>query len=149
MSYRPYASIISEAQAANSNLSAIMINQSGNTIGNLTPVAVDNDGRLTLIDVSDEDSVVALAGVTSASIANNSSGPVALAGRIENITTSFAHGDYLYVSKTGGLTNVLPSIGNAGFLEGDAIIRVGVIVRNSTTPSQKDLLVKMQLVGKL
>jgi len=149
LSYRPYAAIIAEAQAANSNLSATMINDTGSVIPILTPVAVDNDGKLALIDVSDEDTIIALAGVTSQAIPNASNGSVALAGRIENITTLFLHGEYLYVSKTGELTNLTPNIGVGGFVAGDAVIRVGVIVRNSTTPAQKDLLVKMQLVGKL
>lgn len=149
MSYRPYSAIIAAAQAANSNLSANITNLSGLTISELTPVSIDTDGYLTPIDVSDEVTVISLAGVTKEEIPDNSSGPVALAGRIENIATPFAHGDYLYVSKTGELTNIVPELGQNGFVAGDAVIRVGVIVRNSTTPSQKDLLVKMQLVGKV
>jgi hypothetical protein len=149
MTYRPFAAIIAEAQAANSNLITQMENQSGSLIPALTPVAVDNNGYITTIDVSDEDTVFSIAGVTKASIANNASGDVSLAGRIENVSVSFAHGDYVYVSKTGGLTNQHPAIGVNGFVAGDAVIRVGVIVRNTNTPSNKDLLVKMQLVGKL
>jgi hypothetical protein len=149
MTYRPFAAIIAEAQAANSNLITQMKNQSGSLIPALTPVAIDNNGYITTIDVSDEDTVFSIAGVTKVSIANNASGDVSLAGRIENVSVSFAHGDYVYVSKTGGLTNQHPAIGVNGFVAGDAVIRVGVIVRNTNTPSNKDLLVKMQLVGKL
>ena len=149
ITYRPYSAIISAAQAANSNLSSTITNLSGSTIPILTPVSIDSDGYLTTIDVSDEETSISLAGVTKEEIANNSSGSVALAGRIENITTPFAHGDYLYVSKTGELTNIVPELGSNGFVAGDSVIRVGIIVRNSTTPSQKDLLVKMQLVGKV
>lgn len=149
MTYRPYAAIIAQAQAANSNLTAQLINDTGSNIPILTPVSVDSDGRLITIDVSGDDSVISIAGVTAEEILDGSSGSVALNGRIVNITTSFLHGDYLYVSKTGGLTNEVPTSGVNGFVDGDAVIRVGVIVRNASAPSQKDLLVKMQLVGKL
>jgi hypothetical protein len=149
MTYRPYAAIIAEAQASNSNLTAQMKNQSGSTIAALTPVAIDDNGYITTIDVSDEDTIFSIAGVTQAAIADNATGTVSLAGRIENVSLPFAHGDYVYVSKTGGLTNQHPAIGVNGFVAGDAVIRVGVIVRNTNTPSNKDLLVKMQLVGKL
>jgi hypothetical protein len=149
MTYRPYSAIIAEAQASNSNLVAQMKNQSGSTIAALMPVSVDNNGYIVPIDVSDEDTIFSVVGVTQASIANNALGSVLLAGRIENISISFAHGDNVYVSKTGDLTNQTPQIGINGFVAGDAIIRVGVIARNTNTPSNKDLLVKIQLVGKL
>ncbi len=149
MTYRPYAAIVAEAQASNSNLVTQIRNESGSNIGALTPVAIDDDGYLTTIDVSDDNTVFSIVGVTQGLIANNTIGNVSLAGRIENISVPFAHGDYVYVSKTGGLTNQLPEIGVDGFLEGDTVIRVGVIVRNTNMPLNKDLLVKMQLVGKL
>lgn len=149
MTYRPYAAIIAQAQAANSNLSTQMRNESGSGIDALTPVSVDNNGYLSTINVSDDDTIFSIVGVTQVFIANNSSGSVSLTGRIENVSIAFAHGDYVYVSKTGGLTNQHPEIGLNGFIAGDAVIRVGVIVRNTNTPSNKDLLVKMQLVGKL
>ena len=149
MTYRPYSAIIAEAQAANSNLVTQIRNQSGSSIDALTPVSIDDDGYLTTIDVSDDNTVLSIAGVTQVSIANNATGNVSLAGRIENVSVPFAHGDYVYVSKTGGLTNQQPEIGVDGFLEGDAVIRVGVIVRNTNTPLNKDLLVRIQLVGKL
>lgn len=149
MSYRPYDAIIAQAQASNSNLTVDILNDTGLTIANLTPVAVDDDGRLSLIDVSDDNTILSIAGVTSAAILDGSSGPVALTGRILNTGIGFAHGDYLYVSKTGTLINQIPEVGINGFVVGDAVIRVGVVVRNATTPANKDILVKMQLVGKL
>jgi hypothetical protein len=126
-----------------------MINDSGSTIPVLTPVAVDADGRLQLVDVANDDASISLAGLTFEDILDGQSGRVTLTGKIENITTPFAPGEYLYVSKSGGLTNLIPQIGFGGFVSGDSIIRVGVIVRNADIPSNKDLLVKMQLVGKL
>jgi len=149
MSYRPYSAIIAAAQAANSNLSAQIKNETGSSIAAITPVSINSNGTLTTIDVSDESTVFSIAGVTKASIAHNSSGEVALAGRIENVSVPFAHGDYVYVSKTGGLTNQHPAIGVNGFVAGDAVIRVGIIIRNASTPANKDLLVRMQLVGRL
>ena len=149
MTYRPYAAIIAEAQASNSNLSTQIRNESGSGIAALVPVSIDDNGYLTTIDVSDDNTVFSIVGVTQSFVANNSSGLVSLAGRIENVGLSFAHGDYVYVSKTGELTNQHPEIGINGFVAGDAVIRVGVIVRNINTPLNKDLLVRMQLVGKL
>jgi hypothetical protein len=149
MSYRPYSVIIAAAQAANSNLSIQIKNETGSSIAALTPVAINNNGTLTTIDVSDDSTVFSVAGVTKVAIAHNSSGEVSLAGYIENVLVPFAHGDYVYVSKTGGLTNQHPTIGVDGFVAGDAVIRVGVIVRNANTPANKDLLVRMQIVGKL
>jgi hypothetical protein len=149
MTYRPFAAIIAEAQASNSNLITQMKNQSGSLIPALTPVAIDNNGYITTINVSDENTVFSIAGVTQVSIADNATGAVSLAGRIENVSLPFAHGDYVYVSKTGGLTNQHPAIGVNGFVAGDAVIRVGVIVRNTNVPSNKDLLVRMQLIGRL
>lgn len=149
MSYRPYAAIIAEAQASNSNLTVELLNESGMTIDELMAVGIDSDGKITTIDVSDETSSLKVAGVTTESIPNLSSGIVALTGRIENITTTFSHGDYVYVAKNGELQNSIPEIGQDGFLAGDTVIRIGVIVRNADTPSNKDLLVKIQVIGKL
>lgn len=99
--------------------------------------------------MSDENTILSVAGLTTATIPNLSSGPVSLAGKVPNVSVSFAHGDYLYVSKTGGLTNIGPEIGVDGFVAGDTVIRVGVICRNTANPLQKDILVKIQVVGKL
>jgi hypothetical protein len=81
--------------------------------------------------------------------ANGAVGDVVLAGKIENVTTSFDFGDYLYVSKTGGLTNQLPSIGVDSFVSGDFVIKMGLVTRNRTTPANKDYLIRVEIVGQL
>ena len=61
----------------------------------------------------------------------------------------FVEIDVLYVSKTGGVTNVKPSIGVDGFTAGDVIIRLGVVSKNRDNPSNKDLIVNVAIIGVL
>ena len=124
-------------------------NQSGSTIAKAVPVKIDALGYIAPIDPSVEADAFAIVGVTNASIADNTTGKVVSNGLLENITTSASYGDSVFVAKDGSLTNVKPSIGVGGFVAGDWVIRVGVISRNVTTPSQKDLLVNITIVGQL
>jgi len=123
-------------------------NNTGSTIPKGTPVKVTSVG-VALVNVSLEADVDAIAGVTRADISNLSQGDVAAAGLIENITTSFSTGDAVYISKTGILTNIKPSIGVNSFVAGDFVVRVGVIATNTGNILQKDLLVSIQLMGQL
>lgn len=153
MSYRPYSVIIQEAvtQAASQSgfLQTELDNNSGSSISAFQPVASDGNGEIKAIDPSVENDALKTLGVTTTSIADGSSGDVVTHGRLDNITTSFSFGDYVYVSKTGDLTNVEPSVGVASFVAGDWVIRIGTIVKNKTTPSQKDLMVNVTVVGQL
>lgn len=149
MSYRPYAAIISAAQAASSGIKFEIYNNSGSTIAALQPVASDSNGKIIAIDPSTELTAVKIIGVAGQSIADGAYGLVYSHGKFENITTSFGFGDYVYVAKDGTLTNIEPSEGVDGFVAGDFILRVGVIVRNRTTPSQKDLVINISIVGQV
>lgn len=149
MSYRPYQVIINAAAGASSAITIELQNSTGSAIGALIPVTIGSDGKLKTVDVSSDTDAIKNVAVTVASIADGDHGSVVLAGKIANISTSFDFGDYVFVSKTGDLTNVVPEIGVGGFVEGDAHIRIGVITRNRDNPANKDLLVKIEAVGVL
>lgn len=150
MSYRPYQSIIDAATSASSGSQRISVrNESGATISYLQPVSIDSNGTLKSVDVSSESDSIKSVGLAMANIPNMSDGDILISGRFENISTSINFGDYVYISKSGGLTESLPTEGVNGFVAGDYVVRVGVIARNATNPSQKDLLVSIMLVGQL
>lgn len=132
-----------------SSVKSSFSNTSGSTLTKLTPVRVTNTGSIAVIDVAVEAQALAIAGVISADTVTGSSGSVVASGRIESVTTSAAFGDTLYVSKTGGTTNIKPSEGVAGFIAGDYIIKLGVVASNATTPINKDLLMAIQIIGQI
>jgi hypothetical protein len=115
-----------------------------------TPVSYGSLGTLQRVDVSSEALSTATFGVvSSASIGVGSTGSVCTSGKMENVVGSFTFGDVIYVDKTGSLSNTKPSIGVGGFVSGDSIVRIGVILRNKTNPLLKDLIIGVQYVGKL
>jgi len=123
-------------------------NNTGNTVYKATPARISISG-IESIDVSNEAEANAIAGIVRSDISDANEGEIVSAGLLENITTSAAIGDIMYVSKVGDLTNIKPSIGVNGFVSGDWIIRVGVIAKNSSNPVLKDLLVNIQIIGEL
>lgn len=124
-------------------------NNSGSTLNKLTPVRVDSFGNVSTIDVSVDVESLASVGVAAATIGNLTTGDICIYGRIENVTTTGVFGDALFVSKTGGVTANPPTIGIDGFVSGDWVIRVGVIIKNNTVPANKDVLIAVQVVGQL
>ena len=150
MTYRPYDVIISQAASAGSSANKMQItNQSGSAIPVLYGVSIDDNGRAKATDVSVENDAIRCAGISTQNINNNSDGEIVTTGKLENITTTLSFGDWVYLSKTGGLTNTKPEYGTGGFTSGDWAIRVGVIARNAANPSNKDLLVSMLLIGQI
>jgi hypothetical protein len=146
MTYRPYDKIIEQAVVEVGVIRRTNAeNQSGQTIPILSVVSIDATGRIKQTDVSVEAEAKSLCGITLQSIADNSTGEIATDGIVENITTSLTFGDLVYLSKTGTLTNIIPEIGIGGFVAGDAVIRVGVIARNAANPSNKDLVLRIEL----
>lgn len=123
-------------------------NQSGSAIPKGTPVMLTSSG-MALIDVSQESNVDALAGVVKIDVSNSTTGSIVSSGTIENLVTAFAVGSTVYINKLGLLTNVKPTIGVNGFGEGDFVIKIGMIAPNVTNPSNKDLLVGIQVMGVL
>lgn len=133
------------SQAVQSNGS----NTTGSTITQLTPVYVTSSGVLAIIDPSVEADVQAIVGIAGADIVNGLSGNVASNGRILNITNSYPYGTQLYLSKTGGVTPTQPSIGVGGFVAGDFVVSLGVVVQNNSNHSEYDFIVRIDLVGQL
>lgn len=119
------------------------------TLSALTPVYVNASGDIAAVDPSFESKSFGSVGIVVSDISSAQFGDIACFGRMLNITTSTSFGDILYVSKTGTLTNVKPSIGVGGFISGDWVIRVGVVCKNIATPTNKDLLVNIVVQGQL
>lgn len=150
MTYRPYSAIIAAAQASSTKLSVGLANNSGYGIDALQPVTpVPGTGEIQAVDVSAGSTTFRVLGLASQAIPDGSSGDVVTHGRIQNVSTSFSFGDFVYVAKDGSLTNVEPLIGVGGFAEGDVAIKVGMIVKNKDNPSQKDLIVNVEYGGTL
>jgi hypothetical protein len=143
MSYRPYNALKA------SGLESKFQNGAGVIIEKATPVRKTSTGTIDFINVSIENEVLALIGVTSSSILTDGLGPVITHGRIENVTISATFGDAIYLGKDGFLTNVKPDIGVGGFVAGDYVVRVATIARNETNLLQKDLVLEITLVGQL
>lgn len=123
-------------------------NNTGFSIPKFIPVKLTASGMET-IDPSVEADVDALAGLTRDIVLNGQSGQVVTSGLVENTGLSYAVGTIIYVSKSGGITDTKPSIGVGGFVEGDFVIRLGVIVENEGNPSLRDCLLNIQMVGQL
>ena len=100
------------------------------------------------VDVASEADIFSLVGISSSMISTGNYGDVVTQGRVEDID-GFDFGEYVYISKSGGLTNVLPDEGSYGFVSGDWVVKVGVIAKNPSDPILKDLIVNMQIVGQL
>lgn len=143
MSFRPYQKINA------SSVSDSRPNNTGSPLPKGTPVRINVSGELDIIDVGVEAEAFSAAGVVLETIANGASGDIINSGKITDITTTAVLGDVVFVSKTGGLTNVKPSIGVSGFVAGDLVIRVGVIAKNEDNPSLKDLIVSLAIVAQL
>lgn len=139
--------VLESAAAPVSNTDTIE-NHSGSTLPKFTPVGLDTNGYADVIDVAVEDSAFSAFAVLSEDIADAAAGSYISNGRLADIT-GFNLRDVLYVAKDGSLTNLKPSVGVGGFLDGDYIIRVGVVKRNVDVPSQMDLIVNVQVVGQL
>lgn len=149
MSYTPLNAIISAVSLNMTSTQTSLVNNSGSAIAALTPVRVNATGNMELIDVSDESSALTVVGITTQSVSNNVSGTIVTQGRIADISTAFAVGDYVYVSKTGDLTNILPEAGSNGFIVGDYIIRIGVVAKNEADSNKKDMFIGMSIIGQL
>jgi len=124
-------------------------NNTGSAIAKLTPVRSDASGDMDTIDVSIENEALAIMGITAEEIVNSESGRVITSGRIKDITTTASNGDIMYISKTGSLTNVKPSLGVGGFVSDDFVIFTGTVTKNQEDPLKKDLIVNITIIGQL
>lgn len=132
-----------------SNPAIILTNNSGATILAYTPVRIDTNGDIDTIDVSVESEARSAIGVVDTNVVNTAQGEVRADRVIKNVSLGFSFGSILYINKTGTLTDTAPSIGVNGFLAGDMVVRVGIIAKNQDNPVNKDLILDIDIVGKL
>lgn len=138
-----------QGKGSSRQLSTNFQNASGGTLIQATPVSVNTSGQLIAMDVSSEAIVSAIVGVCGIDIPNSATGAVVDCGRLENVVLGFSVGDPIWVSKAGFLTNVKPNIGVGGFLAGDFVIFIGVIVKNEFNALQKDIQLMVSITGQL
>ncbi len=125
------------------------VNAEAFTLVKTTPVTVNALGQMVKVNVSSDSSVAGILGVAAVDTPTTATGSVMDVGRLENITTSFAIGDPVYIATDGTLINVRPDIGVSGFTAGMYVIFVGVIVKNEFNGANKDLKVYMDVIGTL
>lgn len=116
------------------------------------PVSADINGKITPTDVSNETSVERFLGLTAALIPASASGQVVSGGRAEAIgsaLTGFVYGDPVYLGKNGTLIKVRPDFGVSGFVIGDWVIFLGVVVKNEFDATEKDIQLMIEVIGQL
>jgi hypothetical protein len=135
-----------------SSINNSVLNATGITLPYLCPVSISNAGNSQKANPNSEFLSFSFVGLVSdlAGTPNASNGQVTVFGRIKNITTSFGLGDPVYLGKTPGtLTNIKPAEGVNGFVAGDFIVLVGVIMKNESNSSQKDIFVFKTMAGQI
>lgn len=148
MTYNPNFSSISISEAAETTTNQFM-NPLPSPMLKGTPVRLDVNGNLQLVSPSNEADVTAIAGLVDADILPGATGDVANSGRLENIATTAPLGSSMYLDINGSITDTKPSVGVGGFNAGDFVVFLGVIAKNRQNPNNKDLLVRIQLIGQL
>ena len=111
--------------------------------------SVNGSGLLVPLDVSSQASWQAFVGYANVRIPTSALGSIISNGRLENITTSFTAGMPLFIGKDSNPTNIVPSVGVNGFVSGDAVIFMGVLVPNEDNPSELDIALFTQVIGTL
>lgn len=144
MTYNPNASGTPQISRSTSR---IALNNSGSSLAKFLPVKIIASG-ISTVNPSLEGDIDSFAGLTRTLINNGNQGEVVNSGIIEDTGVAFAVGDVIYLSKSGGVTNVKPSIGVGGFVSGDFIVRLGVITQNAN-PSLRDAIIFIQFLGQL
>lgn len=124
-------------------------NNSGSSLSRLTPVSIDSNGNVNLIDITDENLSTVSVGIVAEDTLAGQDGDYVTNGTIKDVSLAFDFGDSIFVSPTGGLTNVNPDVGVGGFAEGDFVIFVGVLAKNKANPLKKDLLVNIDIRAQL
>jgi hypothetical protein len=146
MSYNPLPSVALSSRQVVTNYT----NASGVTaIPQGMAVSTNGSGLLVPLDVSSQSSWQSFVGYANARIPTSTLGPVIANGRLENFTTALSVGTALYIGTDGNPTNIVPSVGVNGFVSGDIVIFMGVIVANETDPSEMDIALLTQVVGTL
>lgn len=149
MTYDPrlYGAVLTIG-AVSSELPPI-INSSGGSINRTDAARLDSSGNAQKVDPAVEAQALSCLGVFKDSVPNGSLVGIVTQGRLENVTVSGTFGDAMYVSKTGALTHIKPSIGVNGFVAGDFVIFIGLVTKNQSNPLLTDLMVNIRVVGQL
>lgn len=148
MTYSP--SFFNANSTGNSQgVSVSFINGTLSTIDKASAVSLNTSGNMVPVDISSESSILALLGLTTTSVASAASTPVISHGLLEDITTSFAVGDAIYLNYDGTLTNVKPDLTAPGFSAGYFCVFVGVITKNQYNPVKKDIKLMISVIGQL
>jgi hypothetical protein len=145
MSYDP----VSPAAVSSRKVARNYTNGSGSTLPQGTPIGTLSNGLVNIIDVSNKASVDGFVGFYNQDTPSAASGQVIDSGLLENLTTSFVIGSPVYISKTGTLTNIVPVAGSNGFISGDFVVFLGVIVMNEFDNTKKDLKIMLAKPGRL
>ena len=124
-------------------------NGTGLTIIKCTPVSTNASGQIIPTDVSDENSSFSFLGLCSVDTPTLANGQVINGGRLEAVTTGFSIGDALWISKASFLTNIKPNEGSNGFVAGDFVIFIGVVVKNEFDVLKKDIMLAIEKIGQL
>jgi len=143
MTYRPYSTFVSPS------LDYIRTNSTGVTINKGTPIRMNAAGNPDFVDPAIESQVKAIAAISQDTIANGTQGVFVTSGRVKELVTPFDFGDSIYLSKTGGLTNIQPSEGVGGFVVNDWVVHIGVIAKNESNPTVKDMIIHLDIIGQL
>lgn len=147
MTYSPL--FYSTFEGNSKGISSSFTNGTLSTIDKATAVSLNASGNMVLTSVSTESSVLAILGLTTTSVASAASTPVISHGLLEDITTSFAVGDAIYLNYDGTLTNVKPDLTAPGFSAGYFCVFVGVITKNQYNPVKKDIKLMISVIGQL
>lgn len=155
MSYRPYDTIIQETldlippAAEAGSVKIVYVNSTGSILTALQVISINTGtGNLQLASVSSENTILSGLGLTEAAVPIGDEASIVHKGQIKNVTTSLTYGA-VFLNKDGTLTNTQPNIGINGFIEGDFVLKVGVIIKNKDNPLNKDFIVDFSIVGQL
>jgi hypothetical protein len=145
MTYFPLVNI----DGTSSGWKEALMNNTGGTLLKGTPVGIDALGEIQVIDVSVESSILSVVGLMMFDTNDGAEGELITGGRLTDVGAGFSLGNIVFISKTGGITNVKPSIGVGGFVSGDYVVQVGTVAKNKYNPLDKDILIRISIVGIL
>lgn len=148
MSYNPLY-VGQQSKTSSRQVVTNYTNGTGTAIAQGSPCSTNTFGQIVPTDVTDQTSVQAFVGYAQFRIPATASGPVISSGRLENIVTSFAVGDAIYMGISTPLINTKPADGLYGFTVDDFVIFVGVLVQNEFNPSLTDIQLFTQNIGEL
>jgi hypothetical protein len=142
-SFSPQTATASAVVTDYTNASAI------NAIPQGQACSINSSGLIVPLDVSSQPSWQGFVGYAQVRIPTSTLGPIIANGRLQNFTTALPVGTALYVGTDGNPTNIVPSVGVNGFVEGDMVIFMGVLVSNEANGSEIDIALFTQLIGTL